>query len=1347
MAHIVSVRSAVLCAILLLFSTTLPLRSQQTAGRQEGRPVEIGGTGYAQASSFLFTENIGQWGEETAFRGRAGSVTVRFRAGAVDYYYKVDSLGKGTGRRSADGALLTTEFLGAEKNARIEGADATDTRFNFYLGGTGRGSHSGARVFNGVRYVGLYPGIDALYTGAAGSMKYEFVVAAGADPDMIRLAYRGARSLAVTPKGELEATTGFGTVTDAAPYCYQEIGGVRREVHGAYRLLGGDRYGFRLGAYDRAYPVVIDPCLSIEYGTYLGGGGYDVVTNMAVDSAGFAYAVGYTNAVDFPLEPGRPYPESGNYIFISKLAEDGSRLIYSTMIAQPYAGPYTGTGMEVYYESIGEDVEVTADGEAVLGLTTNIPKLETTPGAYGGAITPNDVKTNCAPLFLQNYDFYLARLSASGEIRWASYLGGRDDDYLRDIALDAAGNVCVTGMTFAPRCGAIGDTLAFPVTVPKETFSTTDTLKGFETTVAKLSADGGSLIFGAVYGGSGNEFASKIAVDGDGKIYLFGSTNSNDLKTTPNGYRTSAPGRASGAYDLYIARIDPATSTLDYGSYFTDGTGGNRPGLGVGVFYGRVGLPLGGFDVQHRHQGFALDRQPGVVVFGGSTRSSTLQATPGAFRAAPPSPGEYDGFVVRMDLTTNNILAATYIGGSGADYVGGVSVDAYGDIAVGVSTTSSNFPLTSVVIQDELNGKSDAAIAVLTSDGRNLEYGSFIGGSAPSGPVFQWEQSVTGILTERTGALYLYGATSSRDLPISNTAFMTDNDYYSGYIIKFTGPTSPRVGSPLHIEFPPNACTDIAVYQQQIFNSGQAPLRIDSITTRTGRYFKIVDAPNYPIFLDPCDTFTVSIGFQPDEEALCDRTLRDSMLIHAGNAVLPRTAVGLSGVKRCISFKFMETTIDDPRYWLGSDIQYHFRASVQGEIPQYLTIEPDPGNQGIFKVTPPQINQVYLQGSAFVDFEVNAPDTGRYCETFTATILPCERKVKLSICAYVKSGFFNAIPDSIAYGPIACGEIEQPITIYNSGNDTLRWRLWFVGGPNGEDIEHEPNLGFFRPLPEKDSTTFMVHVRPKGVGERTAILVFETNERVERRNPKLTITSELDTVSFRLTNPSLVGGYGEILDMPITYEPIREGRVPATELSFLAKFDPSLLAVVGMESDGTMTEGWEIDSTRVTGNGTFIRLRMTSTGRPLTGAGTLTNLRLKVLRGDTVETGLGVELAGISKGCMNADVDTTQLFMLSEECRAYDRLLLHDARFLKQSVPNPASDDVWIPFRVPEAGRVTLVLYDMLGREALRLIDEERPVSQSEGISFPAHTLPPGRYYYRLTIGPYLSDTREMVIQ
>ncbi|MBX7216142.1 MAG: SBBP repeat-containing protein [Candidatus Kapabacteria bacterium] len=1315
--------------------------------QQRSHPFGIAATG-----AFIFAENVGQWPGDALFQGRADAASVRFRRGGVDFFYITDSVGNAGARnphRAVSGYLLATNFVGARADVEVVGEWPTAAQFNYYGIANRNGSHSGANGFQRVRYRNIYHGIDALYYGNNGGMKYDFIIAPGANHRQISLRYDGADSLSIGAKGELQVHTPFGVVREAPPYCYQEVAGERVPVRGEYRLMGNNQFGFAIGSHRRDLPLVIDPCLSVEYVGYLGGGGYDVISSIAIDSSGNTYVTGFTNAPDFPLRPGIGALPAGNYIFVSKLTSDGSQLLYSTVVGRPYAGTYIVTGQgEIFYEAIGEDLEVTAAGEAVVGFTTNIPNLATTPGAWATTKLANDLDTECDPPIAQNFDFYVARLDRNGELKWGTYLGGKQNDYFADLALDNNQNVCITGTTYAPECGR-GDTLLFPFTVDKSAFASNDQFAGFQAVAMRLSANGGTLQFSAPLGGRGNEFAGRIAVDQSGNIITLGSTNSDNFRTTPNAFQPAArAGIGGGVYDLYLAQLNPTAGALLYSTYIADNGAQGRSGLGFGGYTPRQIGPMLGYGDQARTQALSISNSDGTLLIGGTTRSRTLPASAGAFQGSAPNGA--NAFVIRFDIPTNRIIAATYVGGSDDDFLGGLGFDPFGDVAVAVSTASHDFPITNVNIQSQLYGVSDAALVILGRGLGGLSYGTFIGGSTPSGSTrdsYLWEQSVRGLITApREGGIYLYGATSSRDLPVTFNAFQRNNDYYSGYIIKFAGPNNPRLGTGLAAYFPENACGSEEVISHLVFNSGFSPLTIDSATVLTGEHFRVLNTGRFPITLGPCDSTYITVAFKPAPDALCDRNLRDSLLIHSANALPNRTAVYLQGIKRCIGFTFLDTAVNDPRYWLGSTTQYHFRAAVQGDVPQYLTITPDPGNQGIFVPTPPVVNRPHLQGTAFVDFEIRAPDTGYYCETFTATIEPCGRSQKLKICAYVKSGFFHA-EDTINLGVLECRTQEIPITIGNTGNDTLRWRLWFIGGDQGGDIIYDQlSLVASRPLPQKDSVSFNLTVRPTGVGKRQAILVFETNE-LRNQRPRIILLSELDTVSFRLGHQGFTGGFGELYSMPISYEPIRQGRVPSTELTFLAKFNPSMLAVEGIDGAGTMTEGWSIvEKQEIANVGTLLRISAGTTGKPLRGAGMLTRLKLKVLRGDSVQSPLRLELSGISSLCMNAQADTTQLFLLSEECRAHQRLLFTSNRLLKQSLPNPARGQTVIPFRVPHAGQVRLTIYDAIGREVLRLLDAPRPEGTEELI-FDATLLPSGRYYYRITIDNALSDTREMVIE
>ena len=95
---------------------------------------------------------------------------------------------------------------------------------------------SGVSTYNSIVYRDLWPGIDLVYDGDANHLKYRFVVRPGADPERIRLAYRGAERLSLDSEGGLEILTAAGVLRDDVPVCWQETENGRVPVNATYAL-------------------------------------------------------------------------------------------------------------------------------------------------------------------------------------------------------------------------------------------------------------------------------------------------------------------------------------------------------------------------------------------------------------------------------------------------------------------------------------------------------------------------------------------------------------------------------------------------------------------------------------------------------------------------------------------------------------------------------------------------------------------------------------------------------------------------------------------------------------------------------------------------------------------------------------------------------------------------------------------------------------------------------------------------------------------------------------------------------------------------------------------------------
>ena len=85
-----------------------------------------------------------------------------------------------------------------------------------------------------------------------------------------------------------------------------------------------------------------------------------------------------------------------------------------------------------------------------------------------------------------------------------------------------------------------------------------------------------------------------------------------------------------------------------------------------------------------------------------------------------------------------------------------------------------------------------------------------------------------------------------------------------------------------------------------------------------------------------------------------------------------------------------------------------------------------------------------------------------------------------------------------------------------------------------------------------------------------------------------------------------------------------------------------------------------------------------------------------------------------------------------------------DAYHLAQSYPNPFNPHTQIPYTIPIRSRVTLEVFDLLGRSIQLLVDEEKDAG-THTVRFDGQDLSNGTYVYRLTAGPY-TETRTMVL-
>ncbi len=622
------------------------------------------------APPLFFLRNHAQAPSSVKFIGQAPRLTVYFSPGEALL-------------RNAGGALrMRFEGAGA---ANPEPVEQLSGELNILVGGPEQWSR-GEPIYAGISYRGLYPGIDMIYGAAGRNLKSEFIVAAAADPAVIRVRYSGAEVLGLEPDGSLRIRFGGEEFHEAAPTIYQEIDGARTAVPGAFVLVG-DVVSFEIGAYDRSRPLVIDPAIS--YSTLLGGSGADLATAIALDSKGAAYVAGFTESYDFPTAGAAQSANAGgNDAFIAKLSPNGLSLVYCTYIG--------GSG-----DDRAAAIAVDSSGAAyVTGSTTsqNFPLRGAAQSSPGGG-----------------RDAFALKLSPAGNtLIYSSYLGGSGPDTGNAIAVDSAGDAYIAGDTSSLNFPAGG-------------FQRSDK-GGQDAFVAKLSPDGTRLVYSTYLGGTNTDHAAAIAVDATASAWVAGSTWSTNFPTAQ-----AFQGALAGGQDAFVARLSADGNALPFSSYLGGANGataypeaaqaialdaqGNAYLAGV-TSSSNFPLMLAAQSVRNGltdafvTKVTALGSLAYSTYFGGSgpevanaiavdangsayvtgyTYSTDLPVTSNAMSNA--SAGEYDAFLARL-APNGSLDYASYLGGMSADTATAIATSS-GNVYICGWTLSGDFPLAS----------------------------------------------------------------------------------------------------------------------------------------------------------------------------------------------------------------------------------------------------------------------------------------------------------------------------------------------------------------------------------------------------------------------------------------------------------------------------------------------------------------------------------------------------------------------------------------------------------------------------------------------------------------------------
>lgn len=423
-------------------------------------------------------------------------------------------------------------------------------------------------------------------------------------------------------------------------------------------------YPTTIGAYDQFYNYYVDVFISklnavgdaLIYSTFIGGYDHDAARAMSIDHSNNVYITGYTISDEYPVTSwiGNDYYPTlhGSHVFVTKLSESGTELIYSTIISG------------VNHDS-GNDIVLDNNRNAYITGVTTSSDYPTTEEAYdrqfnsyGGSYSG---------------DVFITKLNASGSaLVYSTFIGGIYDDSGNAIALDQNGNVYVTGYTYSRD---------YPTTSGAYDLNYNLDYNFSDVFVTKLNADGSALVYSTFIGGMKSEYTYAIELDAYTNAYIVGETGSTDYPTISGAFDRSLDGKS----DAFITKLNASGTGLVYSGFL----GGSNSEAGNSI----------------------LVDSGGNALIAGYTGSNDFSTTSGAYDRSYNGRG--DVFITKFNAEGTELLYSSFIGGSNSDYGHVMTLDENENVYITGMTYSNDYPITNWAYDKIHNGGSDVFVTKL----------------------------------------------------------------------------------------------------------------------------------------------------------------------------------------------------------------------------------------------------------------------------------------------------------------------------------------------------------------------------------------------------------------------------------------------------------------------------------------------------------------------------------------------------------------------------------------------------------------------------------------------------------
>jgi hypothetical protein len=647
---------------------------------------------------FAQTPHVTVLGNETLTFEESGATVgsgqadfTSFVAGLHFQFYESRASIDITPATGSEGKPIRLSLSGASQTAHISPEGLLPGIVNYFPSPDKTAWRTNLRTWSGLRYHGIYPGIDLVYYGNRGQLEYDFVVAPQHDPQSIALDIDSAQNVRIAQDGSLNISGSGASLRFSKPVIYQlAADGSHELIAGRYVMKCAGRVGFDIPNWDRSRALVIDPVLS--WSSFVGQSG-DSFFAEAIDSSNNLYLTGRSSGV----------------LIVEKISSDGTTVLYRDVL--------TATPS---YSVTPEDIRVDSAGNAyVVGSAS--PNFPTTANAFLGSVTSGS-------------HAFIAVLNATGTaLTYATYLAGTNGaaDQANGVALDSTNKIYVTGFT---------NSTTFPTT--PGVFQPTNTNGSTTAFVAKIDptkSGAASLVYSTYLSGpTGISVEDGIGVDGSGNAYVAGNAGA-DFPTTTGAFKYDGEGLGQGG--VFVTKLNPTATALVYSAYLGVGQANGIAVDGSGDAYltGTVGVEdfpttTGAFQVIYP-TGFAsvLNSAGSALVYSTFLSGPSQLLTPTDIAIEPGCSSACNAFVTgytgENDLTLTNPIQnfnASFVNGSSGNdtfvtelngtgtaavfstFIGGsndestdstahspaIAANATGDAFVVGETSSFDFPVT-----------------------------------------------------------------------------------------------------------------------------------------------------------------------------------------------------------------------------------------------------------------------------------------------------------------------------------------------------------------------------------------------------------------------------------------------------------------------------------------------------------------------------------------------------------------------------------------------------------------------------------------------------------------------------